>query len=125
VLAATTWLVMGYDDLKVAEVFALYRSVKLAIDCSFRKVIFESDCENLIRILRGEKPVPGNYVGGIVSSINSLRTQYDENSFTHVHRLGNMVAHKLANLALQEHNKVWIEEIPNYIASDIVTGIIH
>jgi len=42
VLAAATWLVMGYDDSEVAEAFAWYRSVKLAINRSFQKVVFES-----------------------------------------------------------------------------------
>jgi len=69
VLAAATWTVKGFDDVIVAEVYAMYKTVKFAAECCFRKIILESDCEKLVKILREEVETPRNCVGSFVNGI--------------------------------------------------------
>jgi hypothetical protein len=50
-LTAATWKLPDFMDLMVAEAMIMYNAMKLAIHCYFTKVIFESDCVNLVWLM--------------------------------------------------------------------------
>jgi hypothetical protein len=49
VLAAASWVNNGFNDPLAAEVLAMWKTMRFTRDCCFTKVIFETDCANLIR----------------------------------------------------------------------------
>jgi hypothetical protein len=47
VVASATWERSGFNDPATAEAFALYLTMRLAAECCFTNVEFESDCLNV------------------------------------------------------------------------------
>ncbi|GAU28964.1 hypothetical protein TSUD_153800 [Trifolium subterraneum] len=66
VLAAATWEQPGFNDPESAEACAIYQAIRLAIDCSFHHVIFESDCVNIIRKINDPQHQSRSYLGNFV-----------------------------------------------------------
>ena len=55
VMAAATWKITDGEDTLMAEAFSLLSTMRLAKDCGFRRVCFESDNERLIRLIKEEQ----------------------------------------------------------------------
>jgi ribonuclease HI len=102
----------GPDDPTLAEVYALYNAIHLALDCCFRDVLFESDSAKVISLINNAEENPRNYIGNMINGICSNRSSFRKCSFHHISREANRVAHILAGLTHEEPNKVWIEEDP-------------
>jgi hypothetical protein len=111
-IAAATWEMPGPDDPTLAEVYALYNAIHLALDCCFRDVLFESDSAKVISLINNAEENPRNYIGNMINGICSNRSSFRKCSFHHISREANRVAHILAGLTHEEPNKVWIEEDP-------------
>jgi len=105
-MAAATWLSKGFHCALTAEAIVLLNTVKLARDCGFRHVEFESDNEKLVNLLKHKEHANRLYVGLVVKEIILLLSQFDFCVFRHTHRLGNKVVHSLAQLAHSEPNRV-------------------
>lgn len=58
-MASATWKVDGNYDPSLAEAFAVYKTLELAKDCSFRNIIVESDCEKIIKLINNGKEASG------------------------------------------------------------------
>jgi hypothetical protein len=69
ILASATWLIPGFNDPATAKACALYLTVKLAIDCCFLTVEFESDCSKVVDGINNRNPIPRNYLGNFIRSI--------------------------------------------------------
>jgi len=108
---------MNKITYKQLKRLALLNSVKLARDCGFRHMEFESDSEHLVGMLKSKENRNRSYMGLIIREIISLMSHFDLCVFRRTHRLGNSVAHCLAQLAHSEPNRVWIEEVPVQIQS--------
>jgi hypothetical protein len=72
ILASATWQIPGINDPSTAEASALYLTMKLAIDCCFTKVEFESDCSNVIESILEVNTNPRTYLGNLVKG-NQLK----------------------------------------------------
>lgn len=117
--AAATWKRKGFNDPAAAEAFGVYLAMELAYHCGFLDVQFESDNERIIQILTRKKNSPNSYVGNIIKGIRLRMGKFRRVTFSHVGRKGNGPAHKLAQYALAEPNKVWLEDIPPCIVQEV------
>lgn len=111
-LASATWRVHGSDDVIVAEALALLYTIRLTLECGFRRMIFEADNQRLIRLVQNEKEEDRTYLGQIIGVIRQLQSHFDTRQFRHISRTCNKVAHCMAQLAHLNPDKVWIEEVP-------------
>jgi hypothetical protein len=84
--------------------------MKLAIDCCFTKVEFESDCSNVIEGILEVNTNPRSYLGNLVKGIQLNRDKFTICTFHRIDRKANRVAHELASLAHSIFNNVWLEE---------------
>jgi len=111
-MVAATWRLPGLDDIMMAEAGALLATVRLVMDCGFRRVVFEGDNESLIRRIQNGKIDDRSYLGSFIMEIQSLQYYFDKCQFSFIPRCCNKVADSLAHLAHTDPNKVWIEEVP-------------
>lgn len=111
VMAAATWLSPGSDDLLLAEAYALFRTMVLARDCGFQRIIFESDSKLLVHKVKDERIHNRSYLGYLIEEIRRQQCLFATCSFNFTHRSGNKVAHHMAQLAHEKPNEVWIEEM--------------
>jgi ribonuclease HI len=112
VMAAATWRLPGFEDATTAEACALWKTMSLAKECGFRRVIFEGDCEKVIRQIQNSNIQDRSYLSLIVKEIQHIQSFFDKCSFRFTHRSGNKVADRMAQLAHTDPNVVWIEEVP-------------
>jgi hypothetical protein len=111
-VAAATWDMDGANEPALAEAVALYNAALLALDCCFRDVIFKSDCLKVVDLVNREGLVPRSYLGKIVQGIKRSIRGFRTCRVRHIRREANKPAHALACLALEEPNKVWLEDTP-------------
>jgi hypothetical protein len=57
-LASATWEIPGFNDPATAEACALYLSTRLAIDCCFTSVDFESDNSIVVKLVEDQSANP-------------------------------------------------------------------
>jgi hypothetical protein len=107
----------GANEPAIAEVVALYNAALLALDCCFRDVIFKSDCLKVVDLVNREGLVPRSYLGKIVQGIKRSIRGFRTCRVRHIRREANKPAHALACLALEEPNKVWLEDTPPQIVT--------
>jgi hypothetical protein len=84
--------------------------VRMAIECCFTTVDFESDCRKAIEGISDTSTCPRSYFGNLVRGVQHISSRFHSCSFRHVDRQANKVAHELASLAHLVANCVWIEE---------------
>lgn len=109
-------------EVSVAKAKEMVLGLKLSIQCGARKVVVESDCFQVIKLVidRGDKrwSVLGNYWQG--NSIREVANFIYSISFVHVYRQDNLAAHIMAYLnPLEFSTRVWIRGCPS-----IVQGVI-
>jgi hypothetical protein len=124
-IAAATWEKPGADDPTLAEAFALYNAIHLAIDCGFLDVQFENDNAYVISLINKADSNPKSYVGNAIRGIRSARGYFRNCSFNHINREANRVAHLLATMAHDELNNLWIDEIPPQLVTPLIRDLIH
>jgi len=112
-MASGTWIRQGFYCATTAEAWGIYQAMIFSIDCGFRNVQFESDCEKVIKLLQGTGEIHKNYLGTIIESILSLQICFSHCVFSHVRRNGNRLPHFMAQLAISVLDKVWMEDVPS------------
>jgi hypothetical protein len=110
ILASATWEMPGFNDPATAEACALYFTTRLAVDCCFTSVEFECDSSVVVKGVNERDASPRNYLGNFLLGIWNTRQSFIFCSFSHVHRKANKVAHKLASLAHNTLDWIWLEE---------------
>jgi hypothetical protein len=111
-VAAATWDMDGANDPALAEAFAIYNAVLLALDCCFRNVVIECDCLKVVSLVNRDDLVPRSYLGKIVHGIKNCIRGFRSCRVRHIRREANQTAHALAYLAHEEPNRVWLEDTP-------------
>jgi len=125
VLATATWQTPGVKDVMFAEAFALMKTMRLAIDCGFRRVLFEGDNEKLMKRIQTEELEDRSYLGFIMKEIQVLQSLFDTCQCNFINREANATTHSLAHLAHSNPNEIWIEEVPEAISDVYVTDILN
>lgn len=101
-----------------AEALALRDAMTLASNLFIDKVVFESDCLELVQTCRGE--INRGEISSIMQDVFSLKNNFQRCGFTWVNRSGNELAHQIAALASRDllpHN--WIFNQPLVVKNQI------
>jgi hypothetical protein len=125
ILASATWEIPGFNDPTTAEACALYFSTRLALDCCFTSVDFESDNSIVVKLVENPVANPRSYLGNLIKGIKINRALLLHSSFSHIDREANSVAHELAALAHLVHNCIWMEETHPNIVPFVLRDLIH
>jgi len=112
VMASATWRTLGFEDPTTAEASAIWKTMTLANECGFRQVIFEGDCERVIRLIQHKERQDRSYFSLFNREIQGTESAFDKCILRFTPRSGNRVADSLAHLAYTNPNLVWIEEVP-------------
>ncbi|KAK8984899.1 hypothetical protein V6N11_064445 [Hibiscus sabdariffa] len=108
-----TWPI-GRCSVLVAELWALYDMLHCAWDRGFRKVLIETDCLEVIRILQRTSPSLSNT--GLVASIMRLTEHNWELVIRHVPRSGNALADRLSKWGhLYSPESVMLDYPPSFL----------
>lgn len=83
----------------VAEALALREAVAIAVNLNMQKVIFESDCLELVRAYRKEIGI--GVLANIIQDITQMAGSLRWHGFTRTAKEGNCVAHQIAKLNLR------------------------
>jgi len=105
-MAVATWKLDGFEDAATTEAFAILKTMHLALKCGFRCVIFESDYELVVQLLKKEIRNQRSYIGSMVKEMLDLKTKFEYCLFSFSPRSCNRVAHTLAELAHSKSNRV-------------------
>jgi hypothetical protein len=115
VMATAECKVPGFEEVILAEAFGLLLIMCFAIDCGFRKVLFEGDTERDFSLIQNDNTKDRSYLGSMIKEIQDLQSHFATYDFRFIHRERNIVAHKLAHLAQSDPNKIWFEEVPKLL----------
>jgi len=111
-IAAGTWKRPGFACPTTAEAWGIYQATLFAQELGLRNVHFESDNEQVIQMLLGQREYQKSYLGYIICSIRSLLHFFRSYQFSHIRRNGNVVANCLAQIATIGPNRIWLGEVP-------------
>lgn len=67
----------GSKDVLMAEAHAMIYSTMIARDCGFKRVLFESDCERLVRMIEDRRMNNRSFLGQMIKEIWSLQFFFD------------------------------------------------
>ncbi|XP_030970588.1 uncharacterized protein LOC115990962 [Quercus lobata] len=103
------------------EALAVVRAISFALELHLPSVIVEGDSELIISALRSEEESFTSF-GHLISSIKQSLGIFSCISFSHTHRLGNSLAHNLAQYAIHiDALTVWMEDVPPQLHHVLVT----
>ncbi|KAL6520972.1 hypothetical protein OROGR_017541 [Orobanche gracilis] len=86
----------GHWNPEVAEACAVLGGINMALDFNWRRVIFESDCYNVVTAFKNATCRFSEFGGFIDEGLRLCKT-LDDFRFTHVKREGNKFAHNVAS----------------------------
>jgi hypothetical protein len=125
VQVAATWSRNGIEDAFVAEAFALYAAMVLALSYGYTQMIFEGDCKVVIDKLKKKSANDRSYLGSFLKEIWNLIGYFEICKFQFTPRNCNQVAHSLTSLAHVETNNIWWAEVPSPVQAMYFSDIIH
>ncbi|XP_050217410.1 uncharacterized protein LOC126668247 [Mercurialis annua] len=99
------------SEIIMAEAEALLWGLKAAKDCSFSKIIVESDNATLISALQNETQIISE-LGDVLDNIRVIASCFVQLQWRKVSRDANKLAHGLAAAAVIEEEKFWIDDLP-------------
>ncbi|BFG35644.1 hypothetical protein CerSpe_219180 [Prunus speciosa] len=103
-----------FSTLQV-EAMAAREGAILAVEGDFNNVIFESDSLQIVSAIRSPS-VDRSSVGPVVEDTKALLTQITGDGFTHIRRVANGAAHRLARYASHIGTMAtWFEEPPDLL----------
>ena len=92
------------------------RALSFATKLGFLKFILEEELELIIKALQSKEDSLAPF--GHILEVAKITTDVNPVSYTHVHRLGNVVAHNLAKHAWHVAGlQVWMEDVPPHLCS--------
>ncbi|CAL5376754.1 unnamed protein product [Camellia sinensis] len=99
-------------DANCVEAFAAAKAIELAKYLGFSDIILEGDSLNIVKALQEDVELLPEY-GHLVSQVVGASRLFRSFQVYHVGRMGNMLAHGLAQMARDlDHQLVWMEEVP-------------
>lgn len=72
------WKIAGFPNAGTAEGLAMLNTMKLAYECGFRRLVFESDNKKLIHLLQRREEAEKTYLGSIVREIEDMGLHFDK-----------------------------------------------
>jgi hypothetical protein len=106
-------------DPATAEALAAWKMVRFCISMGWDSVWLEGDCLEVAQAINSEEVAWGQY-GPLINESKQFLEQLQNWKLVHVPRTCNVVAHKLARLALMYSDElIWHGETPSCISGDI------
>ncbi|XP_042944583.1 uncharacterized protein LOC122278459 [Carya illinoinensis] len=103
------------QDAIVAEVYALWRAMKLCAELNFRKVQFEGDTLSVMNAVNSSDECWERH-GQVIEDLKDVLRKRIDWSVVYANRCCNNVAHSLAKIALSiQEERVWMEDYPQEI----------
>ena len=104
-------------DVHISEAMAGLFVVELLRRFGFSRVVVEGDSLVVLSALKN-KPVGGSPIFNIFNDISRVCLSFDEVSFSHVRRAGNVVAHLLARWECVANSEVvWLDSFPQSVST--------
>ena len=114
-IAASMTYIPYVVDTPMAEAHALKEGVMLAQHIGGIRLIFQSDCQEVVDIMSNEG-FTANSGAAIYDEIMIVWKGFDQISMEHLHSEANQVAHELARRAMSlEQNCYWDDDPPDFI----------
>jgi hypothetical protein len=88
-------------------------------------VAFAHPYATLLKSVTDDDEAPNSYLGNVIVGILTLRKCFVHCGFSFTKREGNRVAHILAQHALHEPNRVWLEEVPSVVTHQVFVDLLH
>jgi hypothetical protein len=88
-------------------------------------VAFAHPYATLLKSVTDDDEAPNSYLGNVIVGILTLRKCFVHCGFSFTKREGNRVAHILAQHALHESNRVWLEEVPSVVTHQVFADLLH
>ena len=112
VMASASQNIQLMTSMVEMEAMAAIRAIELSSELGFDRVIFEGDCETVVRALTDSSQPFATY-GLLIQDAQTLANRFNGVRFQHVGREGNKVAHNLARYARHITGYyVWMEDVP-------------
>jgi len=108
-------------DPMVAEALGAWIAVKFGCELGFTQVHLEGDSLNVVSILKKTGPCCTS-LGHLIEDTRLWLQRLDPFCVYHVRRDANLVAHRVAKLAISQLlNEVWLEDCPSFLQDVIFT----
>lgn len=91
---------LGKGSSILAELWGAFLGLKLAISINATRVILESDCTTIIKMLKDDQDYSLHHFASMISDCRSYLNHFEDITITHVMREGNRSADALAGNAL-------------------------
>lgn len=109
VMATATWRYIFLNNEESVEALAIFEGLRMARSVTLHPLFIELDSKNVVDLILG-KTKSFSEIGWLSSKIQAL-TNVVSCTVQSVHKACNMVAHRLARMALlYPNNFVWLEE---------------
>jgi hypothetical protein len=97
-----------------------WTAANLSCSLGLQRIILEGDAQEVVEGLSKDGICRGSY-GNVLNDAKFLLTHVPDWRVKHVRRTANMVAHRLAKLALvQGENRVWREDYPSSMREIVI-----
>jgi hypothetical protein len=114
-LASLCATVPFISDPAIAEAYAAWKAAGLCCELGLQRIILEGDASVIVQALQQTDPSRSPY-GQLIGDIQSMLNRLPFWQVSHVPRLVNGVAHRLAKAAItQSINCVWHHGYPDFI----------
>ncbi|KAL8550708.1 hypothetical protein ACS0TY_009203 [Phlomoides rotata] len=97
---------------------AIRQGLEFAVEQGVRDVVVETDSQLVVRALLKPKHDLTHF-GRLIRSILEVATCFDRVTYSWIRRTGNLVAHKLAMLALSSDSEFFYSHVPDVIAATV------
>jgi len=125
IILAGSKLSQGFGGATVEEARACLYGLRNAHAHGCRNIIIESDCLQLIQMLKS-KSIYDSLVGLFIQDIISFVANFDFFSWSFVKREGNQVAHDLAHRhPLCLDGQPWVSDLPEDVISKASNDMYH
>jgi ribonuclease HI len=111
-------------DPEKAEAFAACQGVELCRFMGYNAVILEGDAQGVVKALTVADVIPKN-IDCILADTRLLLDSISQWQVLFIRRTGNVAAHRLARMALQQNvSQVWFESFSSFISEVVCKDIV-
>lgn len=96
---------LGVGDSLLAELWAAFLGIKLALSHGVSNIWVESDCLVLVNLFRNDTDLHLHHLALLINSCRSLLSHFNNHKISHVLREGNQVTDMLAGAALHSRTQ--------------------
>ena len=97
------------------EALAVRDGIHLAMDLGFRKVILESDAQEVVRMINVAN-FERAYLASICYEVQEVSISFDSFVLVHVNWEANIVVHRCARQASEDRRRcLWVNYVPSFL----------